>query len=805
MVTFTRPKDLPVALSVSETSSLVVDIDTSVVQATPKQIVDAGRPVASDAEAIAGTNNKVSMTPLTTRQAIDADTTGSIAKAKAWAESDTAPGDPGTKSAKTWAEDAAEAASKAAGNAYKLHSLDLPRVQGVALQNRHFFAGPMVSDDTVNAENILQLFTVGTAHGRVNSDDTGTKRDVGRLIYTARSYDGGHTFKSWNPLPGQTSIDGTDIGYDWHGVQIVKTGTGRLIILALRRDSSNAVTNVAWLSDTLGQGWTGPIVIGNPGGMVYFPHSAMTVPAADGGHDTENATFFCYGGGQFRTLWTNDNGDTWEYAISGVEAGKTLSEPWVFRADDGKYVCIARDETSLTSQGWAFTTTSPLGSWGSGRDCGLQIGSNPPFAAPITSDGYVDLYTRSIMNRSSVGVNRIAWAREKAIEVYNNGGQFTNPLVDAGPLPSHLTAYWWHVNHLGRDIFCCTNERDPWNTSRPAESQAIYFTPDKPVPLTVGAVRDMTLTKNLLDNAGFHYTPFGTSFSALASGNIACRWVWDGSGATADINLLPLPDFMQRTSLLGNKYGLRIQSVTRDTDSSFTQTFKGIESLKRFANRRLNFAGKAFGSGPSLFFNILVSYGSGGSSSFTERATLKENPSGGVSLLSGSVAAPDIAGKTITEDCYVRVKITAPSDLVDWDFWFYDWELTLGDWPRPTLPVNPKEELNYLQGFTEVLTYKAASEICDLTKSNSNSSVFQGRFSYAPKHYLPSAPTIITGSAASLVFVAPVTADVVPTSATFANADYRSARVAIALPSAHAKDTARLTASTDFEVLVSCE
>lgn len=114
MTTFIRPKDLPAAASVTGTADIPVDSGTAVEKATPAQIVDAGRPVSTEAQAIAGTNNDTAMTPLTTRQAIDSDTSGSVAKARAWAESGTEPGGPGTKSSKTWAEEAAESAKEAA-------------------------------------------------------------------------------------------------------------------------------------------------------------------------------------------------------------------------------------------------------------------------------------------------------------------------------------------------------------------------------------------------------------------------------------------------------------------------------------------------------------------------------------------------------------------------------------------------------------------------------------------------------------------------------------------------------------------
>lgn len=121
-ITFTTPSELTTAETVTNTAALVVDDGTNVQKATPKQIVDAGRPVASESQAIDGTDNETTMTPLTVKQAIDADTSGAVAQAQAWAESPTPPDpdDATSKSAKTWAgvsEGFAGVAETAAANA----------------------------------------------------------------------------------------------------------------------------------------------------------------------------------------------------------------------------------------------------------------------------------------------------------------------------------------------------------------------------------------------------------------------------------------------------------------------------------------------------------------------------------------------------------------------------------------------------------------------------------------------------------------------------------------------------------------
>ena len=66
------PRDLPDAAEVFETDNLVVDNGNTVSKATPVQIVDAGRPLATVQEAAAGVRGDRAMTPLTTAAAIRA-------------------------------------------------------------------------------------------------------------------------------------------------------------------------------------------------------------------------------------------------------------------------------------------------------------------------------------------------------------------------------------------------------------------------------------------------------------------------------------------------------------------------------------------------------------------------------------------------------------------------------------------------------------------------------------------------------------------------------------------------------------
>lgn len=67
-----RPIDLPSAPSVPGGAAIIIDNGTTVQKATPLQVSDAARPLASQAEAEAGANNAKCMSPLRVKQAIDA-------------------------------------------------------------------------------------------------------------------------------------------------------------------------------------------------------------------------------------------------------------------------------------------------------------------------------------------------------------------------------------------------------------------------------------------------------------------------------------------------------------------------------------------------------------------------------------------------------------------------------------------------------------------------------------------------------------------------------------------------------------
>lgn len=125
MVDYIKPQALPAAASVTNGASIPLGSGlTDVVKATPKQIVDAGRPVATEAQAVAGTMNDVTMTPLTVKQAVEANGNAWGMRARAWAESDTPPDptDPTSKSAKTWAGESASSAADARADAETLNN-----------------------------------------------------------------------------------------------------------------------------------------------------------------------------------------------------------------------------------------------------------------------------------------------------------------------------------------------------------------------------------------------------------------------------------------------------------------------------------------------------------------------------------------------------------------------------------------------------------------------------------------------------------------------------------------------------------
>lgn len=71
MVDLIRPSNLPAAPSVGTNAAIAIDTGAEVLKATPKQITDAGFPIASEAQARAGVSNSVAMTPLGVRQAFE--------------------------------------------------------------------------------------------------------------------------------------------------------------------------------------------------------------------------------------------------------------------------------------------------------------------------------------------------------------------------------------------------------------------------------------------------------------------------------------------------------------------------------------------------------------------------------------------------------------------------------------------------------------------------------------------------------------------------------------------------------------
>ena len=71
MVDIVRPSELDAAATVVDSDAILIDTGLVLQKATASQIVDAGRPNASEAEALAGTDNFLRMSPLRVKQAID--------------------------------------------------------------------------------------------------------------------------------------------------------------------------------------------------------------------------------------------------------------------------------------------------------------------------------------------------------------------------------------------------------------------------------------------------------------------------------------------------------------------------------------------------------------------------------------------------------------------------------------------------------------------------------------------------------------------------------------------------------------
>ena len=71
MVDIVRPSELDAAATVVDSDAILIDTGLVLQKATAAQIVDAGRPNASEAEALAGTDNFLRMSPLRVKQAID--------------------------------------------------------------------------------------------------------------------------------------------------------------------------------------------------------------------------------------------------------------------------------------------------------------------------------------------------------------------------------------------------------------------------------------------------------------------------------------------------------------------------------------------------------------------------------------------------------------------------------------------------------------------------------------------------------------------------------------------------------------
>lgn len=340
-IEFIRPKDLPAAAEVNPNDDLIVDNGASVGRATPKQIVDAGRPGATEQQAVAGTDNDVAMTPLTTAQAIAADGAGiksdaqaalqgaqtaqglaedardsaqgyasaaggsasaaagsasgasssasaALASAgnaassesaasqaasaavtaqglaEAWAESPTAPGDPGTKSAKTWAEEAEASADRLPKTPMDFGAIgdgvadDTAAIRGA---NSNTFDTRLINKDYGLATTTIANATAITGPGTLRRKSDGTLLGATGNGHTLRDLTLDLDRTSLGPLGGHGfSVNGdnniadnvivTDYGSnDGGGGSSIRFGSGKLNRISNLQSFADpaADINIGWL------------------------------------------------------------------------------------------------------------------------------------------------------------------------------------------------------------------------------------------------------------------------------------------------------------------------------------------------------------------------------------------------------------------------------------------------------------------------------------------------------------------------------------------------------------------------------
>lgn len=148
-VTLIKPSELTAASAVNTDAALVVDNSGAVLKATPAQVVNAGAPASSEAQALAGTDNTTRMTPLRVRQVLDSAAIPAVVRAQAWAESPSPPDPliPDSKSSKTWAniaENAADMAAAEAGDAAASAAMAMA-TSGAGFQTRAAFMSAVSS------------------------------------------------------------------------------------------------------------------------------------------------------------------------------------------------------------------------------------------------------------------------------------------------------------------------------------------------------------------------------------------------------------------------------------------------------------------------------------------------------------------------------------------------------------------------------------------------------------------------------------------------------------------------------------
>ncbi|QHJ81408.1 MAG: hypothetical protein [Bacteriophage sp.] len=225
-----RINDLPETLTPSASDNVAIDGATTR-RTTAKKLVDAGAPVASQAEAEAGTDAEKRMTPLTTKQSIASEVGVTLASAEqgALAGSAVQPSDIGTTAGTVAAGDdsriidAYKSLSESAGT-----SAARERVSAVAAQNTTALPDegigapldPPLVPFAATAAKTYEFSEQKTTHGGAfftkalikkssGSGEFGPQSADGALILSAEkvTYTGGTETGDWKTAQGEGEID----------------------------------------------------------------------------------------------------------------------------------------------------------------------------------------------------------------------------------------------------------------------------------------------------------------------------------------------------------------------------------------------------------------------------------------------------------------------------------------------------------------------------------------------------------------------------------------------------------------------